>query len=66
MHDYADEYCNYTAYGDIVVQQRLQMVHWIVEVSAYYFLIFLLILLLQFNLNLFRNSLELVKMMIII
>lgn len=64
MHDYADEYCNYTAYGDIVVQQRLQMVHWIVEVSAYYFLIFLLIHPLQFNLNFFRNLLELVKMMI--
>ncbi|XP_057775161.1 LOW QUALITY PROTEIN: cyclin-SDS, partial [Salvia miltiorrhiza] len=31
VHDYAEEYCNDTAYGDLVIQQRLQMVHWIVE-----------------------------------
>lgn len=31
VHDYAEEYCNNSAYGDLVIQQRLQMVHWIVE-----------------------------------
>ncbi|KAL7149562.1 hypothetical protein ABFS83_05G049600 [Erythranthe nasuta] len=31
VRDYAEEYCNNTAYGEIVIQQRLQMVHWIVE-----------------------------------
>ncbi|KAL1568643.1 cyclin-SDS-like [Salvia divinorum] len=31
VHDYAEEYCNDTAYGDLVIQQRLHMVHWIVE-----------------------------------
>ncbi|KAM0000163.1 putative cyclin domain-containing protein [Helianthus debilis subsp. tardiflorus] len=31
LHDYAEEYCGVTEYGDLVVQQRLQMVHWIME-----------------------------------
>ncbi|KAF5761987.1 putative cyclin [Helianthus annuus] len=31
LHDYAEEYCGMTEYGDLVVQQRLQMVHWIME-----------------------------------
>ncbi|PIN24979.1 hypothetical protein CDL12_02288 [Handroanthus impetiginosus] len=31
VHDYAEEYCNTTDYGELVIQQRLQMVHWIVE-----------------------------------
>ncbi|XP_059308842.1 cyclin-SDS [Lycium ferocissimum] len=31
LHDYAEEYCSTTDYGDLVVQQRLQMVHWILE-----------------------------------
>ncbi|EYU30146.1 hypothetical protein MIMGU_mgv1a024744mg [Erythranthe guttata] len=31
VRDYAEEYCNNTAYGELVIQQRLQMVHWIVE-----------------------------------
>ncbi|KAL8535852.1 hypothetical protein ACS0TY_011479 [Phlomoides rotata] len=31
MHDYAEEYCNNTAYGELVIQQRLCMVHWIIE-----------------------------------
>ncbi|MFS7997976.1 putative cyclin domain-containing protein [Helianthus anomalus] len=34
LHDYAEEYCGMTEYGDLVVQQRLQMVHWIMEQSA--------------------------------
>ncbi|KAJ0837793.1 putative cyclin [Helianthus annuus] len=34
LHDYAEEYCGVTEYGDLVVQQRLQMVHWIMEQSA--------------------------------
>lgn len=33
LHDYAEEYCSTTDYGDLIVQQRLQMVHWILEVS---------------------------------
>ncbi|KAI3453190.1 hypothetical protein Pfo_009853 [Paulownia fortunei] len=31
VHDYAEEYCITTAYGELVIQQRLHMVHWIVE-----------------------------------
>ncbi|XP_060186610.1 cyclin-SDS [Lycium barbarum] len=31
LHDYAEEYCSTTHYGDLIVQQRLQMVHWILE-----------------------------------
>ncbi|XP_076944948.1 uncharacterized protein LOC143615808 [Bidens hawaiensis] len=34
LHDYAEEYCVMKEYGDLVVQQRLQMVHWIMEQSA--------------------------------
>ncbi|CAI9096804.1 OLC1v1033023C1 [Oldenlandia corymbosa var. corymbosa] len=34
FHDYAEEYCSSTNYGDLIVQQRLQMVHWIVEQSG--------------------------------
>lgn len=33
LHNYA-EYCSRTEYGDLVLQQRSQMVYWIVEVSA--------------------------------
>ncbi|KAL2518662.1 Cyclin-SDS [Abeliophyllum distichum] len=31
LFDYAEEYCSVTDYGHLVIQQRLQMVHWIVE-----------------------------------
>ncbi|KAL2545832.1 Cyclin-SDS [Forsythia ovata] len=31
LFDYAEEYCSITDYGHLVIQQRLQMVHWIVE-----------------------------------
>ncbi|KAK6146714.1 hypothetical protein DH2020_020583 [Rehmannia glutinosa] len=31
VHDYAEEYCITTAYGELVLQQRLHMVHWIIE-----------------------------------
>ncbi|KAH7841278.1 hypothetical protein Vadar_027843 [Vaccinium darrowii] len=31
FHDYAEDYCSTTKYGELVIQQRLQMVHWIVE-----------------------------------
>ncbi|CAK9158114.1 unnamed protein product [Ilex paraguariensis] len=31
LHDYAEEYCSSTDRGELVIQQRLQMVHWIVE-----------------------------------
>ncbi|KAK9277331.1 hypothetical protein L1049_006872 [Liquidambar formosana] len=34
LRDYAEEYCSTTEYGDLVIQQRLQMVHWIVEQSS--------------------------------
>ncbi|XP_019176526.1 PREDICTED: cyclin-SDS [Ipomoea nil] len=34
LRDYAEEYCLDTGYGDLVVQQRLQMVHWIVQQSS--------------------------------
>ncbi|XP_052187148.1 cyclin-SDS isoform X2 [Diospyros lotus] len=34
LHDYAEEYCSTTEYGELVIQQRLQMVHWIVEQST--------------------------------
>ncbi|CAH1416722.1 unnamed protein product [Lactuca virosa] len=34
LHNYADEYCGTKEYGHLVVQQRLQMVHWIIEQSA--------------------------------
>lgn len=33
FHNYAEEYCSATEYGELVIQQRLRMVHWIVEVS---------------------------------
>ncbi|OIT05545.1 PREDICTED: cyclin-SDS-like [Nicotiana attenuata] len=29
LHDYAEEYCSTTDYGELIVQQRLHMVHWI-------------------------------------
>ena len=32
LHDYAEEYCSTTNYGDLIIQQRLEMVHWIVGV----------------------------------
>ncbi|KAK4400117.1 Cyclin-SDS [Sesamum angolense] len=35
VHDYAQEYCNTTEYGELVIQQRLHMVHWIVEREYY-------------------------------
>ncbi|XP_073137965.1 cyclin-SDS [Henckelia pumila] len=31
LRDYAEEYCSTTDYGNLVIQQRQQMVHWIVE-----------------------------------
>ncbi|KZV19547.1 cyclin-SDS [Dorcoceras hygrometricum] len=31
LRDYAEEYCSATEYGNLVIQQRQQMVHWIVE-----------------------------------
>ncbi|GER37179.1 cyclin, partial [Striga asiatica] len=31
VHDYAEEYSIGTAYGDLVIQQRLRMVQWIIE-----------------------------------
>lgn len=34
LHDYAEEYCSTTNYGDLIIQQRLEMVHWIVEQST--------------------------------
>lgn len=33
FHDYAEEYCSTTEYGELVIQQRLRMVHWMVEVG---------------------------------
>lgn len=33
LHDYTDEYCSTTEYGGVVLQQRLYMFNWIVEVS---------------------------------
>ncbi|KAL0409036.1 UNVERIFIED_CONTAM: Cyclin-SDS [Sesamum radiatum] len=39
VHDYAQEYCNTTEYGELVIQQRLHMVHWIVEGNAQYHLL---------------------------
>lgn len=37
LHDYAEDYCCTTDYGDLIIQQRLQMVHWIFEVSSAFF-----------------------------
>ncbi|KAI3719863.1 hypothetical protein L6452_20768 [Arctium lappa] len=34
LHDYAEEYCGMEEYGHLVVEQRLHMVHWIIEQSA--------------------------------
>ncbi|XP_058184057.1 cyclin-SDS [Rhododendron vialii] len=34
FHDYAEEYCSATEYGELVIQQRLRMVQWIVEQST--------------------------------
>ncbi|KAG8382681.1 hypothetical protein BUALT_Bualt05G0102800 [Buddleja alternifolia] len=31
VHDFGEEYCNTTDYGDLIIEQRLHMVHWIVE-----------------------------------
>ncbi|CAH9095970.1 unnamed protein product [Cuscuta epithymum] len=31
IRDYAKEYCSGTGYGELIVKQRLKMVHWIVE-----------------------------------
>jgi cyclin A len=33
LHDYPELYRNNTEFGDLILQQRLQMVHWIIEVS---------------------------------
>ncbi|KAK2976176.1 hypothetical protein RJ640_012462 [Escallonia rubra] len=33
VHDYAEEYSSTTGYGNLVIQQRLQMVHWMIEQS---------------------------------
>ncbi|KAK3011602.1 hypothetical protein RJ639_011009 [Escallonia herrerae] len=33
VHDYAEEYSSSTGYGNLVIQQRLQMVHWMIEQS---------------------------------
>ncbi|KAF8370217.1 hypothetical protein HHK36_031748 [Tetracentron sinense] len=33
LHDYAEEYCTTTEYGNLVLQQRFLMVNWIVEQS---------------------------------
>lgn len=33
LHDYHELYRNNTEFGDLILQQRLQMVHWIIEVS---------------------------------
>lgn len=32
LRDYADEYSSSTDYGDLILEQRLQMVNWIMEV----------------------------------
>ncbi|XP_002527530.2 cyclin-SDS isoform X1 [Ricinus communis] len=34
LHDYVELYRSTTEYGDLILQQRLQMVHWIVEQST--------------------------------
>ncbi|XP_057979433.1 cyclin-SDS [Malania oleifera] len=34
LHNYAEDYRCTTEYGDLILQQRLEMVHWIVEQSA--------------------------------
>ncbi|KAF5750084.1 cyclin-SDS [Tripterygium wilfordii] len=34
LHDYTDEYRSSTEYGDLILQQRAQMIHWIVEQST--------------------------------
>ncbi|KAJ9563720.1 hypothetical protein OSB04_008880 [Centaurea solstitialis] len=34
LRDYAEEYCRMKEYGHLVVEQRLHMVHWIIEQSA--------------------------------
>ncbi|XAR63692.1 hypothetical protein NMG60_11023721 [Bertholletia excelsa] len=34
LHDYVEEYCSKTEHGELVIQQRLQMVHWIVQQST--------------------------------
>ncbi|KAK1302396.1 Cyclin-SDS-like [Acorus calamus] len=31
LHDYAEEYCRTTDYGDLIVDQRLLMINWMVE-----------------------------------
>ncbi|KAL1807656.1 hypothetical protein ACET3Z_024646 [Daucus carota] len=34
IRDYTEEYCSITDYGNLVIQQRLHMVHWIMEQSS--------------------------------
>ncbi|RAL47842.1 hypothetical protein DM860_011427 [Cuscuta australis] len=34
LRDYTKEYCSDTCYGELVIQQRLKMVHWIVQQAA--------------------------------
>ncbi len=34
LRNYAEEYCSTTEYGNLVLQQRSQMVNWIVQVSS--------------------------------
>ncbi|KAG8634789.1 cyclin-SDS [Manihot esculenta] len=34
LHDYVELYCSTTEYGSLILEQRLQMVHWIVEQST--------------------------------
>lgn len=49
LHDYVEEYRFTTDYGDLILQQRSFMIRWIVEVSHFFWLIFL---------NTFENKLE--------
>lgn len=35
IRDYTEEYCSITDSGNLVIQQRLHMVHWIMEVSDF-------------------------------
>lgn len=35
LYDYAEEYFSGTEYGDLIREQRSQMVHWIVEVITF-------------------------------
>nr|XP_029152497.1 cyclin-SDS-like [Arachis hypogaea] len=61
LWNYTDSYFSTTEFGDLVIQQRSQMVHWIVEVSFFFVLFFGITLMLFEVLNIISEKNALTK-----